>query len=269
MSPALMRGVVELPGAALEYHHRPAVGRADLPPLILLHPWFGCWQFWDRTVAALPEFGTYAVNLYSLGAGGDWRDYASPEAIAHAIAMMLDRLGITCCHMVGNSMGGIAAQVLASAEPHRIAKLILVGTGARTVGLKPDYRAFVDAWIAGEANREAAAQLVDWLLARRPAESRAFETFVDMVASANKPFMGAVLTAAFALDLRSRLPAIIAETLVIRGELDGARTRVHVGELLAGVPNSRAVEIAGGGHSPQVDSPETFTAVAREFLLGT
>ncbi len=267
MSPEPLRRAIALPGATLEYYYRAASGGRNLPPLILLHPWFGCWQFWDRTVAALPEFATYAVDLYSLGVGDGWRDYASPEGIARAIAGMLDCLRIARCDMIGNSMGGIAAQALASAEPHRIEKLILVGTGARTAGLKPDYRQAVDAWIGSEADRESAAQLVDWLLARRPPDPREFDTFVDMVANANKALMGTVLTNAFALDLLPRLPSIIAETLVIRGELDGARTRAHVEELQAGILKSKAVEIPGAGHLPQVDSPGAFIALVRDFLL--
>ena len=51
------------------------------------------------------------------------------------------------------------------------------------------------------------------------------------------------------------------------GELDAARTRAHVEELLAGIPLSTALEIAGAGHSPQVDSPEAFARGLRDFLL--
>ena len=88
-----------------------------------------------------------------------------------------------------------------------------------------------------------------------------------MVANANKAFMGTVLTNAFALDLRPVLPRITASTLVVRGELDAARTPRHVEELLAGIPKSRAFEIPGAGHSPQVDSPEAFSRALRGFLL--
>jgi pimeloyl-ACP methyl ester carboxylesterase len=79
--------------------------------------------------------------------------------------------------------------------------------------------------------------------------------------------MGAVLNGAFALDLRPELPKITAATLVVRGELDAARTQAHVDELLAGIPRSTALEIPGAGHSPQVDSPEAFSRALRGFLL--
>lgn len=262
------REAIEIAGARLEYHHRGALTEGQREPVILLHPWFGCWQFWRQTVDALPEFETYAVDLYSLGGGEGWEKFASPQGLARAVGTMIEELRIGRCSVIGNSMGGIAAQALAATQPDRIGKLILVGTGARIVGLKSDYRQVVDNWIAGEANREATAQLTDALLARRPEDPQEFETFVDMVANANKAFMGRVLTNAFDLDLRPLLPQITAPTLVIRGEFDAARTRAHVDELLAGIPDSNAVEIAGAGHSPQVDSPHAFTKLVRDFLLG-
>jgi 3-oxoadipate enol-lactonase len=163
-------------------------------------------------------------------------------------------------------MGGIAAQALSATRGEQIGRLVLVGTGARTVGVKPEFRRALDDWIAGEADRAFTERLVDALLARRP-ERQEFERFVETVVNANKAFMGAVLNSAFGLDLRPVLPKITASTLVIRGELDAARTRAHVEELLAGIPKSTALEIPGAGHSPQVDSPEAFSRAIRGFLL--
>ena len=260
-------GFVDIGGAQLEYHVRHPATDAGLPPVVLLHPWFGCWQFWRGTVEALPEFTTFAVDLYSLGNGETWQDFARPEGLAGAVSAMLDTLRIDRCILVGNSMGGIAAQSLAATQPGRIDKLVLVGTGARTVGVKPEFRQALNTWIAGEADREFTERLVDSLLARRPDDPHDYAVFVDMVANANKAFMVSVLTAAFELDLRPRLPAISAPTLVVRGERDAARTQAHVDELLAGIPRSRAVELAGAGHSPQVDSPQPFAAELCSFLL--
>ena len=237
--------------------------------MVLLHPWFGCWQFWCRTVAALPELDTYSVDLYSLGNGAGWRDYASPQGLARAVIAMIEALGLAPCALVGNSMGGITGQSLAASRPELIDRLVLVGTGARTTGVKPAFRQSLDEWIAGGEDRNFTTRLVDALLARRPADPREFETFVEAVATANKAFMGAVLNAAFALDLRPMLPRVTAATLIVRGEHDAARTRVHVGEMQEGIKGSRAVELVGAGHSPQVDSALAFTPLMRDFLLGS
>jgi len=263
----MAEGSVEVGGARLAYHHRPALHDHQSTPVILLHPWFGCWQFWRRTVDALPEFDTYSVDLYSLGASSHWQNFAGPTGLARAIGSLIDALNADRCHVIGNSMGGIAAQALAAERGDQIDKLMLVGTGARTFGVKPDFRKALDDWIAGDEDRDFTEWLVGSLLARRPESPEEFETFVDTVARANKPFMGKVLTTAFGLDLRPVLPKITASTLVARGELDAARTQEHVAELLAGIPSCTAIEIPGGGHSPQVDSPEAFSRAVRAFLL--
>ena len=94
------------------------------------------------------------------------------------------------------------------------------------------------------------------LLARGP-DAEEFGRFVEMVVHANKPFMGAVLNSAFALDLRPDLPKITAPTLVIRGEHDAARTQAHVDELLAGIAESTALEIPGARTFPAGRQPGT------------
>jgi 3-oxoadipate enol-lactonase len=258
---------IKIGDARLVYYHRAPLTARQAEPVVLLHPWFGCWQFWRRTVAALPEVETFSVDLYSLGASEDWRRLASPQGLAQAVGALIDALQLGPCSVVGNSMGGIAAQALAAERGDQIGKLVLVGTGARTVGIKPDFRRALDAWVAGEADRDFTERLVAALLARRP-EPEEFATFVDTVVSANKAFMGAVLNRAFELDLRPLLPKITVSTLVLRGEHDAARTRTHVEELLAGIPKSTALEIPDAGHSPQVDSPEAFARALRDFLLG-
>lgn len=260
------RESVEIDGARLVYHRREPLTARQSGPVILLHPWFGSWQFWRQTVDALPEFETFSVDLYSLGASDEWERFASPHGLARAVGRLLDALHLDRCSVVGNSMGGIAAQALSATRGDQIGKLILVGTGARTVGVKPEFRQALDDWTAGEEDHEFNERLVDALLARRP-ERQEFDTFVETVANANKAFMGTVLNNAFGLDLRPVLPEITSSTLVIRGEFDAARTRAHVDELLAGIPKSSALEIPGAGHSPQVDSPEAFSRAVRGFLL--
>jgi 3-oxoadipate enol-lactonase len=263
---ASIREVLSLESARLTYHRCPPM-RGPGRPLILLHPWFGCWQFWDQTVAALPEYDCFSVDLYSLGASPGGMAFAQPQGLARATAAMIQALGLGRCSLIGNSMGGIAAQIVAAELAHEIEALVLVGTGARTVGVKTEWREALDRWLAGPTDHDFTESLVAALLARRPQRADDFDQFVQEVTKANKAFMGEVLNNAFQLDLRPMLPRITAPTLVIRGELDAARTSAHVTELLLGIPDSRAIEIQGGGHSPQVDSPEAFTAAVRNFLL--
>lgn len=252
---------VDLGKTALEYHVT-AGGQGE--PLLLLHPWFGSWQFWGHVLEAMPERRCYAVDLYSIGRGS-WLPFASPIGLADAVVRLLDAEGIESCALAGNSTGGIAGQVVAATVPERISRLVLVGTGASTDGLPPAYRAELDSWIAGHGGDAATAALVGRLLSRRPADDE-FDVYVREVSGANRDFVASTLRATLQLDLRPRLPRISAQTLVIRGDRDAARTQLHVDELLAGIPGATAVEIAGGGHSPMVDSADRFIDVVRRFL---
>jgi pimeloyl-ACP methyl ester carboxylesterase len=257
---------VAIKTAILKYERRKAAGQGRLDPVVMLHPWFGCVRFWDRTVEALPEYDTLALDFYSLGARPGWEEFATPQGLSRAVEAFADALRLERIIVIGNSMGGIAAQDLASRLNGRISKLILVGTGARIFGVKPEWRKAMDAWMSGDPDRSFTEQMVAALLKLRPSDPREFETFVDDVAAANKTFMGTVLASAFEFDLRPALPRITAPTLVIRGEFDASRTPQHVAELMSGIPNCRAREISGAGHSPQVDSHEAFCALVREFL---
>lgn len=259
---------VDLGSTTLKYH----VVNNDVggTPVLFLHPWFGCWQFWDETVRALPGVRSYLLDLYSLG-DGDWQPFAGPEGLGRAIQAFMDTQKIGQCTLVGNSMGGIAAQALAASAPNRFDKLVLIGTGASTDRIKPDFMARLREWVSGtavspESDRAAAAVLVGSLLARRPAAEKTWATYVDAVMSANRPYMADMLEQAFVLDLRPRLGAITAEALIIRGARDNARTQEHVQDMLDGIAISSYVEIADAGHSPMVDSTEAFIPLVKDFL---
>jgi pimeloyl-ACP methyl ester carboxylesterase len=235
-------------------------------PVLLLHPWFGCAAFWDDTVAGLSGRPRLALDLYSLG-DGPWQELASPHGIAEAVLALIDAEEIDRFMLVGNSTGGVAAQIVAATRPDRVTTLVLVGTGASTDGVPADYLAEVEAWRRDDPDGSRSSALVRRLLSRDPPAER-MTIYVEAVRRANRLFMVRTLEALLALDLRPSLDAISARTLVIRGTLDAARTRDHVRALLRGIRDSVAIELPGAGHSPMVDSIELFLPIVRAFLDG-
>ncbi len=256
-----------LSGASLSYHvTRPS---ATGTPVVLLHPWFGCWQFWTSTMQHLAERPCYAVDLYSPAAGA-WSATAGPTALAEAVVAMMDAEGLDRVDVVGNSVGGIVAQVIASTVPRRVRRLVLVGTGASTQGALPGFARAVDRWIevgrdGGAASRAAAEETVGMLFTGRPAASD-WETYLQAVLRTDPAYLAAVLGAARKLDLTPRLGRITAPTLVIRGSEDCARTAEHAAVLAAGIPTARSVEMPGAGHSPMIDQPNRFADLVTAHL---
>jgi pimeloyl-ACP methyl ester carboxylesterase len=263
------RRTVLLPSTSLTYHvTRPTVAGT---PVVLLHPWFGCWQFWNSIMHHLRGRPCYAVDFYS-PASGDWANVASPNGLANAVLAMMDTEQCEQVDLVGNSVGGIVAQLIASTAPQRVRRLVLVGTGASTTGTRPGFAEIVDQWIeagraGGTASRSAVEETIAMLFTTRPATT-AWETYVHAVLQTDPAYLVAVLNAARWLDLTTRLPRITAQTLVIRGSEDCARTAKHVAVLTEGIPSARAVEMPSAGHSPMVDHPVDFNNVVSTHLEG-
>jgi 3-oxoadipate enol-lactonase len=243
-------------------------GDPDGEPLLFLHPWFGCWRFWLSTMRLLPDRWCIAPDLYSLSQG-PWEGLATPDGLAAAVLASMDSLGIRSVDVVGNSVGGIVAQVLAVEHPERVRRLVLVGTGPYTTGASPQVAAEVATWVddPDAAHRSGAARSVA-VLTHEELEPEEFAACVDIVEAADPHFVGAVLKSCRERDLRADLPRISAPTLVVRGSFDPIRTQEHSAALIAGIAGAAHVEMAGTGHAPFVDDPETFVTELRRFLDG-
>lgn len=259
---ATLARTVPVGATSLTFHER--AGDPQSSPLLLLHPWFGCHQMW-RPLADRTDRTTLAVDWYSLSSG-DWSDWASPETMAEAAVAVLDAAGHERADVIGNSVGGIVAQVLAARHPDRVRRLVLVGTGASLDGPPTAFGTLVGTWLDEPDRRhELTVQLVRSLVAR-PLDPGEEAAYVAAVEYADPAFVGAVLGSARGLDLRSLLPRIVAPTLVIRGEHDTARTREHVQQLLDGIGNATAVEMAGCGHSPMIEERDGFADLVTAHL---
>jgi pimeloyl-ACP methyl ester carboxylesterase len=241
-------------------------GPAQGQPIVLLHPWFGCWRFWCPTVERLRDRRVIAPDWYTLsGAVSDAE--VSPQTLAAAVVELLDGLDVGQVAVVGNSVGGIVTQVLALDYPERVDRIVLVGTGASTADTGAAFAAQVSAWIAdpSAAHGAGVGAIVRSLVHRDP-DPQELRRWVDIVEAADPGFVAAVLRSCRDLDLRPRLREITVPALVVRGAHDRVRSRAHTRELLAGIPNSRSVELSQSGHAPMVDDPDAFVATVQPFL---
>lgn len=260
---APVRSVVEVGDTSIDVF---ADGDPDADPLVLLHPWFGCWRFWLPVMQLLPDRWCVAPDFYSV-TQGEWEGLATPDGLMTAVLTCMDELGLDKVDLVGNSVGGIVAQLLASEHPERVRRLVLVGTGARTTGVPPLFAAEVANWVDDPegAHRGGAARAVA-VVTHSEIDRAEFDACVDAVESADPRYIGAVLRTARGLDLREQLPRITAPTLVVRGSFDPIRTPEHTAELLEGITDARAVEMTGSGHAPYMDDPKTFVTELLRFL---
>ena len=115
----------------------------DAAAVVLIHGLGGDAQFWGVEQTALARhYRVLAVDLRGSGWSPGTLEAFSIEDLARDVECMLDEAGISSAHVIGFSMGGVVAQALAVASPHRIKRLVLAATFAIVY---PQARLFLEA----------------------------------------------------------------------------------------------------------------------------
>lgn len=190
------------------------------------------------------------------------------ERLANDLIVLFDRHAISKASVVGISVGGEIAQVLAALHPDRVERLLLVSTACVT---RPDRAAL---W--GERIAEAHAngmQAVAERAVRRWFTSSFQREHPEVVASwqsivANTSLEGYVGIARTIqhMDLRPMLPKIACPTLVLSGDLDGATGPATGEEIGSLIPGAQHRVIEGAGHLWNLELPARFNAELARWL---
>ncbi|MER7767333.1 alpha/beta fold hydrolase [Kitasatospora sp. NPDC096140] len=220
---------VDLPDVTLAYRES---GPADGPPLVLLHALGERASDWDVVLPALaPGHHVHALDLRGHGDSGRPGAYGLPEMRDDVLAF-LDALGLDRVDLVGHSMGGAVAYLLAQAAPQRVHRLVLEDIPAlypRPASALPD-----------EPDEDVH---FDWAMVR------AVRAQLDDPDPA----------------WREGLAGITARTLVVAGGSASHVPQERIAELARRIPDCRLVTIEAG-HLVHGARPEEFVAVVAPFL---
>lgn len=103
--------------------------------IVLLHGFGGCHDVWREVISALtPSTHTLAYDLPGHGLSLDFPAAGPARVAAKAVLADLSERRLKRVHLVGHSMGGAVAALMALAEPEKIASLTLLAPG----GLGPE-----------------------------------------------------------------------------------------------------------------------------------
>ncbi|MGO4713319.1 alpha/beta fold hydrolase [Bradyrhizobium sp. 2TAF24] len=226
-----------------------------------------------------PDFGALATAL--MAGGRPDVPYTLHDMAGDTVGLM-DALAIPRAHLVGRSMGGMIAQVVASAHPDRALSLtsIMSSTGnPQLPQAAPDVMAMLtrpmpdpSVDIEGYLDRaQTFAQRITGL--DYPIDVAAYRALVrEEVRRAYDPAGFARQIAAIAItgDRRAALAAITAPTLVIHGADDPLIPPACGADTAAAIPGAEFMVIDGMGHDlPAAVEPRIADAIVRTAQRGS
>lgn len=266
------RQLVRFPGGPGSVMDR---GTGDAPPLVMLHGFGGDALSWQFNLHALtkggdtpagPVAGRRVVAVDLPGHGGSTLDIpAGLGGIADWVERLLDTMGLGTVDVVGHSMGGRVALLLASRHPHRMRRLSLIASAGLGGRVDPAFlralcdletldqaRALIDRLFVGAPpNREALARAFLARLgdprARAPLSGLLDRLMADIAATPERFDWAA-----------ARLPPL----QLIWGQADNVITQPDFSTVPASIPLHL---LPGVGHMPHVQAASQVTALLMEF----
>jgi 3-oxoadipate enol-lactonase len=240
------------------------------PPLVLTHGAGGNHASWFQQVASFCD--RYQVITWDhRGFGRSGRDEGVGD-IAVSVAdlnAVLDAVGVSRAHVVGQSMGGWTVLGFALREPARVATLTLADTvaGISTPAVQQNWTDYV----ARLRARPASNALGDLpAIGRRfarddPAGAALYQAIGSLNAELTPAKLGTLLTTTWPPDA---VASIACPTLFIVGDDDDIFPPAIIRNVAATIAGAQLVEIAGAGHSPYFETPAAWNEAVAAFLVG-
>jgi 3-oxoadipate enol-lactonase len=251
--------------------HYQVTGRTGRDPVLMIQG-LGtdktAWTF--QRLAFAPRFRAIAFDNRGVGRSDKPFGRYTLEQMADDAVAVLDHAGIDRAHVMGASMGGAIAQLIALHHPDRVRSLTLVCTACHN---HPWRRELLNEWasIANERGTgELARRAAHWVMAPRsirrfwPALGWFGPMAVSLPAHAFTSQVRAILDAPE--QLADHLATLDVPTLVVVGNQDILTPRGDSEELAERIAGAELVVISGAAHGLMIEHATTFNKVVLEFL---
>ncbi|MGR3323703.1 MAG: alpha/beta fold hydrolase [Pseudooceanicola sp.] len=243
--------------------------RPGTPPLLIAHGLYGSARNWNVIAKRLSETRqVIAVDMRNHGAS-PWFDSHGYEDMAGDMAEVLEEIGPA--DVMGHSMGGKAAMVLALTRPELVRRLIVAdiapvayphsqlvnieamqGVDLSRVERRSDAEAQLAAWIEEPGQRSFLTQSLDL-------KEKRWRLNLDVLAREMPRIVGFP-------DISARYDG---PTLFLTGGDSGYVKREDRPRIKEFFPKAQVLGIPGAGHWLHAEKPREFVAAAGEWLART
>lgn len=235
-------------------------GPLGAPVIVFLHGTRLTRFAWAAQLDALSdEFRTIAIDLPAHGARAG--EVFTLDAAADVVgATIREHASDGRAVIVGLSLGGYVAMVLAARDPDRVRGLVLAGATQEPIGARLlPYRALAE--MLDRFDGPALQRLNAWFFRTRYPASIA----EPIVAGGFWSTGGAqALRSLFGERFAPRLATYPGPTLILNGQWD-LLFRLSAGTFAAAATDARRVRLSGALHLSNLDRPDAFNAAVRRF----
>jgi 3-oxoadipate enol-lactonase len=251
--------------------HYEVAGRRNGPPVLMVQGLGTDSHGWILQRFALG--GRYRLILMDNRGAGRSDKPPGPydlTVMAEDAVAVLDHAGVRSAHVIGASMGGVIAQILAVGAPERVRSLVLACTACRHHEWRRELLAEWAVTARERGMRALAGRNLRWLVGPRsvrrfwPAFGLVGPLAMTMPPHAFEAQVHAIL--AMEDDLRFALGAVTVPTLVVVGSQDVLTPAGDSEELAALIPGAELVVVRGGAHGFMIEHAGAFNAAVLSFL---
>ena len=235
---------------------------------LLLHYWGGSTRTWDGVAAELAK-NHRAIAIDHRGWG---ESDAAPDGhyriadFADDAQGVIEALGLKSYVLVGHSMGGKVAQLLASRRPGGLKGLVLVAPSPPSPPTAPPEQ--IEIMKLAYDSAESVGWVLDNVLTGRRLEGALREQVIEDSLRGAQLAKVAWPTVALHEDISGSVASINAPTLIIAGELDKVDSAEMLRrEVLPRIAHARFEVLPGIGHLSPLEAPEAVASKILAFLL--
>ncbi|XP_051847888.1 protein ABHD11 [Antechinus flavipes] len=256
------------------------LGSSDThPPLVFLHGLFGSktnFQSIAKTLGQQTGRKVLIVDARNHGESPHDAD-ASYEAMSADLQALLPQLGLVPCVLIGHSMGGKTAMLLALQRPEMVERLILVDISPLPTTAVSDFPSYLAAMknirVPKELPLSQARKVADEQL-RPVIENLSIRQFIltNLVKASDGHFTWRINIEALAqqmdkiMDFPVLQKSFFGPTLFLSGANSEFIQPSHHSEIKRLFPHSKILSVPGAGHWVHADQPHDFMSSVKRFL---
>lgn len=242
------------------------------PTVILIHGLAGDYSGWQAQIELLKaKYRVIAFDNRGAGASTQIDEPLSLNDLALDTLALMDHVGASTAHVVGRSMGGAIAQLMAINAPERVSSLALCASfakldpiGCRVLNNMREALEWRSSW-----SDHARHSVQNFVSAKFFNENPERITAIEKLIGGETRLPACYVRqneACQQTDTRPMLGSITQPTLVMAGDVDLICSMTATRELLDGLPNVRSAIFTGAGHFFLMEQPTKFNQHLVDWL---